>query len=315
MEFPHGRVMVGGALAAGLAAVLLAAALLAGVAAGPAAAQAPADKVLIGNAADFPESVTSLADGTLIFGTTGKQAIYRALPGEATASVWIQNVGLRSVLGVFADEATGTLWACSNGARNSPDPTEVRAFDLATGAPKGTVAMEGGGTCNDFAVDADGTLFVTETRGGRIFTLKPGADAMTVWLNEPEKLAGIDGIAFVGGALYVNSVTQDKLYRIDRHADGTAAGVVELAPSQVIDGPDGMRAAADGTTLLLVEGGKLDAVTFSGDTASVTTLRDGLTGITAVTQVGNTAWVSEAKFSARQAPEGVEFNAWAIPLE
>ncbi len=145
---------------------LCATALTACIVSSPVLAQQLAEKVLIGNASEFPESMTSLADGTLIF-SSGKQAIYRALPGETKASPWIENAGLRSLLGVFADEKNGTLWTCSNAPRNSTDPTEVRSFDLSTGAAKGTFGVDGGGACNDFAIDADGTLYITETRGGR----------------------------------------------------------------------------------------------------------------------------------------------------
>ena len=47
-------------------------------------------------------------------------------------------------------------------------------------------------------------------------------------------------------------------------------------------GPDGMRSVGS-KTMLLVEGGRLDEVTINGDKADVKVLKDGMTGITAVT--------------------------------
>ena len=56
------------------------------------------------------------------------------------------------------------------------------------------------------------------------------------------------------------------------------------------------RAFGDG--FLLIEGdGKLDKVTVKGDTAEITTIKDGLVEPVSVTQVGNTAWIAEGKLS------------------
>jgi hypothetical protein len=66
-----------------------------------------------------------------------------------------------------------------------------------------------------------------------------------------------------------------------------------------LQSPDGMRSVG-GKTLLLVEGaGRLDEVTINGDKAEVKVLKEGLTGPTAVTLVGGTAYVSEARLNYR----------------
>ena len=59
----------------------------------------------------FPESLTSTANGTIYIGSLNLGAVYRALPGEATAKPLISkeagNFGL--VLGVLADAPRDTL--------------------------------------------------------------------------------------------------------------------------------------------------------------------------------------------------------------
>src|SRR4051812_23399585 len=76
---------------------------------------APPPEILVPGTQLFTESITSTADGSIIIGTMGPGAIYRAKPRAAAAEAWIKagTDGLVNVLGVFADEKAGTLWACS----------------------------------------------------------------------------------------------------------------------------------------------------------------------------------------------------------
>ena len=64
----------------------------------------------------FPESITSLSNGTLIIGSSGQGNILRVMPGTTTAEEFIKagTAGLSLVLGVLADEKSNTLWVCSN---------------------------------------------------------------------------------------------------------------------------------------------------------------------------------------------------------
>src|SRR5229473_8709394 len=64
----------------------------------------------------FPESITSTTDGTLYVGRVGDGGIVRVKPRTAESTIFVQPgaSGSGSILGVFADEASSTLWACSN---------------------------------------------------------------------------------------------------------------------------------------------------------------------------------------------------------
>jgi hypothetical protein len=64
----------------------------------------------------FPESITSARDGTLFVGRLGEGGVVRANPRTGAVALFVAPgaAGSRSITGVFADEASGTLWACSN---------------------------------------------------------------------------------------------------------------------------------------------------------------------------------------------------------
>ena len=72
--------------------------------------------------------------------------------------------------------------------------------------------------------------------------------------------------------------------------------ITELKPSSALDHADALRAHGNG--FLLVEGaGRLDRVTVSGDEARLEVIKDGLAEPASIAQVGDTAWVAEAKLS------------------
>jgi len=70
-------------------------------------------------------------------------------------------------------------------------------------------------------------------------------------------------------------------------------------------------------TLLLVEGGRLDEVTISGDKAEIKVLKEGMTGITAVTLTGGNAYVAEAKLNLRNdaTKDPGPFRAVGVPYK
>ena len=253
----------------------------------------------------FPESITSTADGTLIVGSLGHGNVLRIAPGKTTAEEWIKPGagGLNGVLGVFADEKGKTLWVCSNNLENKGEATAVMAFDLKSGAPKGTYRLPGEGPlCNDIAVGPDGTAYVADTRLNSVLMLKPGAKALEVAAKDP-LLAGADGLAFGDKTtLYVNSVSAGKLLRVDLGPDGKSKKVTELKLSRPLDRPDGMRAIGTHRLLLAENSGKMDIVTFEGpdrQNAVITTIREGLESTPGVTATRGMAWLIEGKLNYR----------------
>src|SRR4051794_24178246 len=174
----------------------------------------------------FPESITSLKDGTIILGSV-PGGIYKIKPGETEAKPFVarEGNGFTTVLGVLADEKAKTLWVCNTG------PGALKAFDLGTGQSKGSYPMPTGAVCNDIAVSDKGTAYATDTAGAKVFMLKKGATALEQAAADP-LLAGVDGIAFGDkNTLYVNSVTANKMIRLDLGPDGKSTKATDVKMS------------------------------------------------------------------------------------
>ena len=253
-------------------------------------------EVTINDTGVSPENLTSSQDGTVYFGSRGKGNIYRAAPGASMAEAWIQasDTGLTNVFGVLADDKNGTLWVCSNstgGRGGTPvvGQTAVRTFDLKSGAAKGTYPIPGGGICNDIALAADGTAYISETSGNRVLRLRPGATTPEVWIVD-QQLAGVDGISMLAdGAVYVNTYFAGLLLRIPVAADGSAGPMVQLETSIPIKNPDGLRAIGPRTFLQIENAGRVTEITVDGNRADVRVVGETPNGATGVTLVGDTA--------------------------
>ena len=301
-------------------------------------AAAPAEIVATGERL-FTESLTSTADGAVIIGSVGGRTIFRARPGESNAESWIHpgTDGLAGVFGVLADDKSNTLWACSGtfggppGANTPPPPpSALHAFDLRTGAPKGKWTVPtAGGFCNDIAVGADGTAYISDTSNMEVASLEPGAKALEVWAGSDGSFGPkggiLDGIAVVQGKVVVNALRTGKLFSVPVGQDGKAGTVAEVKLDRPLEGPDGQRSWGR-DSILVVEGGsggKLSRVTLSGanlDTGKVTTLEEGFPdGPVAVTVVGETAYVLEGQLGLMRGPPNPDakpkpFKATAVAV-
>src|SRR5580658_9681141 len=273
----------------------------------------------------YPESITSTSDGTLIIGSLGHGNVMRVAPGKSVAEEWIKpgTGGLNQVLGVFADEKGKTLWVCSNNLEQKGEATSVKAFDLKSGAIKGTYPLPGQGPlCNDIAVAEDGTAYISDTVQASIVMLKPGGKNLEIAAKDP-LLTGADGLAFGEKTiLYVNSVSAGKLLRLDLGPDGKSKSITELKLSRPLDRPDGMRAIGKNRLLLAENSGKMDIVTFEGQglqNAVVKTIKEGLVMTPAVTATRGTAWIVEGKLpymndAAYKDKDPGLFKMYAVPL-
>jgi sugar lactone lactonase YvrE len=273
----------------------------------------------------FPESITSTADGTLYAGSLGHGDVLRIAPGKTTAEEWIKagTGGLNNVLGVFADEKGKLFWVCSNNLESKGEPTAVMSFDLKTGAVKGVYRLPGDqALCNDIAVAADGTAYISDTRQNSILMLHPGGKALEAAAKDP-LLAGADGLAFGDNTtLYVNSVTTGKLLRLELGPDGKSKKIDDLKLSRPLDRPDGMRAVGTQRLLLAENSGKMSIVTFEGpglQNAVVKTIKEGLESTPGVTATRGMAWIVEGKLNYRndaalKDKDPGSFRMFAVPL-
>lgn len=260
----------------------------------------------------FPESLTSTADGTLFIGRLGDGGIVRANARTGKAVVFVDPGASesRSILGVFADDAANTLWACSNDLSALGGPSSsgesvsaLKAFDLKTGAPKQSVRLPGAHAfCNDIAVDPTGALYVTDSAGPNILRLPVRASTFEIFASSPrfsppQGGIGLDGIAFGrDGHLYVTTYTAGELFRVEIKR-GKAGPVTTLHSTRRLVRPDALRPLSQNSFLLVEGSGTLDRVDIKGDAFFVTPIREGFREPTSVTQVGSTAWVSEGQLS------------------
>jgi sugar lactone lactonase YvrE len=279
----------------------------AALAAGPAEIKIPGTKV-------FPESFTSSPDGSIYIGSVGQAQVYRVLPGKDTAEVFIKpgTGGLRQVFGVFAHGKSDTLWVCSNliaGQLGTPatTPGQLMSFDIKTGAPKAKYDFAPGGMCNDIAVGGNGAVFATDTQNMQVMRLPPKGSKLEVWAgNGAFGPAGsvLDGIAVVDGRVIVNTLATSKLFAIKIENDGSAGKVVELNLSAPVTRPDGMRAHGKSDVLVTDGTGKIHRVTINGKEGKVTTLKEGLDGVVAVTAVGDMGYALEGQLGIMMARPG-----------
>ena len=89
-----------------------------------------------------PENMAAGPDGTLYIGSQKDARIYRAAPGQAVAQPFIDMRPSAFVLGVLADGASNTLWACEMVSMNRGSPLLkgkgiLRSFDLKTRGAEG----------------------------------------------------------------------------------------------------------------------------------------------------------------------------------
>jgi sugar lactone lactonase YvrE len=291
-------------------------------------ADAARGDILIDGKGVHPESVTSSKDGSLYTGSV-PGIIYRAGPKDSTAVPFITPDaanGLRSTYGVLADDTQGRLWVCSVAPFGAPrgagpqQPSEVVAFELATGKLIGRWPFPGGGTCNDIAIGADGAAYATDTPGGRILKLARSGNALEV-VAADDRLKGIDGIAFAAdGRLYINNVQKQEMWRVELRTGGAPAVLTKLNVDMPMAGPDGLRSIG-GNRFLQAEGtsGRITLLTITGDNVTTVVLREGLQSSPGVTLIGNTAYAVEGKinylFDAKlRGQDPGPFKAIAIPL-
>jgi sugar lactone lactonase YvrE len=253
----------------------------------------------------FPENLSHTSDGTIFIGGQVSAAIYKVVPGGTVAETWLAKGahGMFDIFGILVEEKTNTLWVCSTDRRTKTrDETALVALDLKTGDLKGKYPFPGGGTCNDMAVARNGAVYATDTLHGRVYRLAKGGTALTEVVRHP-MLIGADGIIFTpDGKLYTNTYGTALLFRINLNRAGTKGALTQITPDVKLFQPDGMRLGPDGTLYMTQGSGSLDVVTFDGDLATITKVKDGFQVPAGVTIMGKTAWVVETKFNYQRDP-------------
>ena len=255
----------------------------------------------------FPEGVTVAQDGTFYVGSMEEGCIFRVPPGAKQAGPFIEAGanGLVSVLGLYVDETRGMLWACSadagNGKLTGSAPVGIKAFDLKTGAARGSYDFPGGGFPNDLTLDNRGNVYVTDSWTPRILRLPAGGTALEEWINDPQlgieqwSLNGID-VDNDERVIYTVNQRAGQLFRIAIRPDESAGAVTLLDTSLELRRPDGLKLIG-ANTLATSEGGGggIALIKVIGDGAEVTRVSEGLDNVTTFAFYQGSAWVVEGQ--------------------
>jgi sugar lactone lactonase YvrE len=255
----------------------------------------------------FPEGVTVTSAGVFFVGSLFEGCIMRSPAGATQMEPFIESGanGLVSVLGLWADEDRDTLWACSSDAGNGKltgrAPVGVKAFDLQTGAARGSYDFPGGGFANDLTFDPQGNLYVTDSWSPRILRLQAGAAGLDEWINDPRlgvEQWSLNGIDFdhMSNAIYTVNQRAGQLFRISIEPDGSAGAVTLIQTSQELRRPDGLKVIGP-DTLATAEGGAggVSVITVEGNTAQVRRVEANLDGVTTFAFYRGSAWVVEGQ--------------------
>jgi len=157
--------------------------------------------------------------------------------------------GLMSVVGIHVDTRRGTLWATSNARFDRAADSTVSAlfaFEAATGRFRARYAVPGGtgpNFLNDLTTGPDGSVFVTDTRAGRIWVLRPGAAAPAPFTGAGEVTAP-NGITISGDGRHLFVADMDHIQVAP--LDGGASWRLAAPDTINLTGMDGLAFAADG---------------------------------------------------------------------
>jgi hypothetical protein len=231
----------------------------------------------------FPEGITISKSGRLYIGSVADGSIYTVAPNALTADPFVAKNTLPkpSVLGMAVSGDNGILWVC-NTVTSPPAGTLPSAAVVGIGAGDGLVkathelpASSVGAFCNDIVIAENGTLWATESFGGRLFRIPagelPSNTPATAWLQATELSGpmgpavgafGVNGLALISNKLFVVNSSQGTLLSIDPTlASPTSADLHPVALTEsgvsggvVLANPDGITRIND-TDLLVVENG------------------------------------------------------------
>ena len=137
----------------------------------------------------------------------------------------------------------------------------------------------------------------------------------------------MDGLAFGDKkTLYVNSVSANKLIKLDLGPDGKSTKVTDLKLSGALGAPDGLRALGKHKFLQAENGnaaragGRLALITVDPktNTATIKMLKEGMQATPATTATKGMAWVVEGKQDYRngnnKGKDPTPFKLYAVEL-
>ena len=285
-----------------LGVVLLAAGLLIAMGSDAARASSPRTLELLGDEF-FPESITAAPNGALFVSSLTTGDIVRFAPGSPASTPFVTGVNVGTA-GVMADPDRSILWACAVDL-SFETPSELRAFDLRTGALEASYPIPDGGLCADIAL-ARGDVYVTDTLNGRILRLsRVRGGTLEVWSDEDQFTSDafleINGIAFDGRrTLYTTNYSTGELFAVAIEPGGAAGPAAQIVLHKPMTNPDGIRWREG----YLYVADNHDGLSRVDPRTGTRTLLDGtLDQPSSLVFVGHDVWITEGQVLRFQAGE------------
>jgi len=240
---------------------------------------------------ELPEGVAvDLTDGTVYVSLTPRGELIKFAPDletwESVSTITDDNVNL---LGLAVDTNGHIFGAVKS---ENPEINGVWMFDGETGEKAHIAGTEAIMFPNSIAFDSNGTMYVTDTISGAIWTAKPD-DKAELWLQDP-LLEGDESIGF-GFRLGANGIVvgDDKVFVANTEIrtivsilildDGSAGEVAVLAQLPEGEFPDGLTMDVNGNIYVAMPlSNSVIQVSPDGAVTTIATVDDGLDAPTSV---------------------------------
>ncbi|TME67185.1 MAG: hypothetical protein E6I54_00180 [Chloroflexi bacterium] len=193
-----------------------------------------------------PEGITADAGGTLY--AAGLSGNICVVNGSGQITRVIPVAAGDALLGeLFVD---GQIYVADNNGDFSGG--RVDRVNVATGAV--TVIASGFANTNAFERDGNGTLYVSDSFRGAVYTVNPTTGATALWI-QSELLRshgfpgfGANGLAFdaTRSNLYVANTGDDRIFRVAVNPDGSAGALSIFADGATIDATHQTTGSLDG---------------------------------------------------------------------
>jgi sugar lactone lactonase YvrE len=238
----------------------------------------------------FPEGLAwSDSERAFFTGSLTQGTIVRVDPDGTQTEVFRPDSGTWMSLGMKVDESRGELLVCSVRDYGSDSAQSVfQRFSVADGSLMEQLELTPGAVCNDVAFAEDGTAWLTEREGPRLWQGPAGGGSVDVLVEDPllePDFIGCNGIVLPDqNTLLVGKYAAATLLRISRD-NPTDIHEVTLSGDSLgtlPDGADGM--FLDGNTLLIAGNSQwLTVESTDGWTTATATAHTPASAIAAIT--------------------------------
>jgi sugar lactone lactonase YvrE len=193
-----------------------------------------------------PEGITADAGGTLYAaGVSGNICVVNGA-GQVTRVITV--AAGNALLGeLFVD---GQIYVADNNGDFSG--ARVTRVNVATGAV--TVLASGFANTNAFERDGNGTLYVSDSFRGAVYTVNPTTGATALWIQDEALRShgfpgfGANGLAFdaTRSNLYIANTGDDRIFRVAVNPNGSAGALSIFADGATINAAHHTTGALDG---------------------------------------------------------------------